>query len=418
MVDIPPPSGHFVMFLPHLPGIVSWLGLTWVVLGAWLPMCLVGVLWHAPFPWQFSIDLIRQLWLLSPHYSHLYLSGSDDRNQSTKVLGLLFLLRDQTLCKRPSIFLPRLQLAMIINQFYRISTPVSLLRSPSEQAKATIAALITWACPSSLLSLRIVNLYTQTHDTTSFCVCWHLISSQFGWDEVKGLCPLVYEDTLSETSHCDFLLLDLLVVMLPLDLTFISTYLGCPTKAVDFLFADMLATNWLSTLGRFLGNLTSFACCIITGFLPPYRMKQALQMQVHHGALGLTALMLGFIFLSMSRVYFALYWNSLIDLCYWLSLLSPIVQWILDSLSYLFHNCKLWIVWLVVLCDCVLGLCPKALAQHQRMLSLAQRGFESNRRIIPHAIIQAPALFKPGLLTRLKRLPLPNISFLDPFVTL
>ena len=196
-VDIPP--GHFVMFFPHLNLIANWLGLAWVVLWSWLPLYSVGVMWNAPFPLQFSIGLIRHLLLLSTHSIPLFLSGDDDRNPSTKILSLFLLLWDQAMCKWPSVFLTNLHLSMIITHFHRIRIPMSLLRFPSEQAKVRIATAVTWACPSFLLSLLLVNLYAQIHDATSYCVCWHLITSQFGWDEVKGLCPLVYEDTLSET---------------------------------------------------------------------------------------------------------------------------------------------------------------------------------------------------------------------------
>jgi len=65
----------------------------------------------------------------------------------------------------------------------------------------------------------------------------------------------------------------------------------------------------------------------------------------------------------------------------------------------------------------MLGLCPKALDQHRKMLRLAQRGFEFNRHIIKNVTTQGSALFSSCILTRLKRLQLQNIRFLETLVT-
>jgi len=107
----------------------------------------------------------------------------------------------------------------------------------------------------------------------------------------------------------------------------------------------------------------------------------------------------------------------MIDLCYWLYVLTPVVTRTSDILSYLFYNCKPWFVWVVVQRGCVLGLCHKALDQHRRMLRLAQWGSELNRHIIKNVTIQGSALFSSCILTCLKRLKLQHIRFLDTLVT-
>ena len=404
-----PPFGHFVKLLPHLPVVASWLGLPWVILDSWIPLLLVSVMWHAPILLQINLDLIWFLLLLNTYFRPPFLSGNTARSQSMQGLGLFLLLWEHALYNRPSIVVFRLHLFVMTNLFYRISTPVSILSSPSEQSIVRIASMLTWACPSFLLSLLIVNLYAQLHDATSYCDCWHLIIAQFGWDEVKGVCPFVYEDTLSETSHCNFLFFGLASIRLlccHFVLLLIQNTWAEHNRLGILLFAAILAMDWLSTLGRLLGQLTSFACCCITGLLPHYMLKHDLPMQVYHGAL------------EPARVYSAMYWIYLITLYYWSSILSPVVPRLLVSLNYLIPNCKFWLVWVVVQCGYVIGLCPTALAQHRRMLRLASRGFACNRPLIPPFTIQATVMSKTGFLTSLKRLQLPNRRFLPTLVTL
>jgi len=57
-----------------------------------------------------------------------------------------------------------------------------------------------WVLPLVLLSPGLVNLYAQTHVFLCTCFCWCLVFIQTAEDEVKGVCPIVYEDILSETG--------------------------------------------------------------------------------------------------------------------------------------------------------------------------------------------------------------------------
>jgi len=183
------------------------------------------------------------------------------------------------MCKCPHVFFfTSLHLSMITTQLHRTRIPMSLLRILSEQAKARIATAVNWAYPSFLLSLLLVNLYAQIHDAKSYCVCWHLIPSQLGWDEGKGLCPLVYEDNLSETRSCSLLFFGLVPIFSLLCCHWVLLLLQNAWSAQQRLWIiflnDMLAKNWLSTLGRFLSELTFFACSINTGSLPSYLLKK------------------------------------------------------------------------------------------------------------------------------------------------
>jgi len=102
----------------------------------------------------------------------------------------------------------------------------------------------------------------------------------------------------------------------------------------------------------------------ITGPLPSSNLlKQDMQIQVNHCALGLQDPEIDFS-ISMSGVYFVMFWGFMINLCYWLYVIVPAVIGALDLLSYLVQICALWFGRVVVKHGCMLGLCHKALDQH------------------------------------------------------
>ena len=59
---------------------------------------------------------------------------------------------------------------------------------------------VPWAFPYFLLSPLLTCLYAQKHITLVICFCWHPAWSMKSGDEVKGMDPIVYEETDSETS--------------------------------------------------------------------------------------------------------------------------------------------------------------------------------------------------------------------------
>jgi len=247
-----------------------------------------------------------------------------------------------------------------------------LLCFTSEQANLWVAAMDIWAYPSFLLSPLSVILYAQIHDAPNFCVCWHLITLQFRWDEVKGISLVVYEDILSETNFC---ILQCAVsalprwfcchfgLLLPLNVWTHYHKLGIPC------FAVMLTTNWASFLGILLGQLNFMVCCSCSGVLPQFFMHYDL-VQAHYGAS------------KPLWEYLDLYWTYLIDLSFWLYFYSIVVPNLVQSPAYLVPYCKYWFTRNILQCVSVFRLCPKALAQHRWMLRLALRGFDITSHFI------------------------------------
>ena len=132
-----------------------------------------------------------------------------------------------------------------------------------------------------------MTLYAQIHDDPTNCVCWHLITIQFRWDEVKGMRLIVYEDIFSETSLCTLQYVDLallrrlccyFVLLLPVNVWTNYHRLGIPC------FALMLTMNWAPNLGFLLDQLHFPVCGICTGVLPRYLMHQD-RVQAHNSAI-------------------------------------------------------------------------------------------------------------------------------------
>ena len=336
-----------VIFFSHLPVIISWL-LPRDVFCVWLPMCVVVVLRQALCYTSTSADLFRHL--------------------------------------------VSLQLLMIITIFFKLSTRVSSLISISEQAQTMIAILIMWAGPSLLLSLRLRNLYAQTTKLFSVCVCWHLISSCLNWDEVKGLCSLVYEDISSETHHCPLLIIALLGALLPLGFIFFPLWLCFQIHDVISHFINVLNSKWPSFLGCILCIMTVCTCCLFIGLLLAFEGKPTQQLQFFLSATGVTESMLGLLVLVMNRVYVDLVWN--LELYFWYSLFIVVAQWSSDSVYHLLHDCNICVKWSGVMYMCVPALCPKALAQHHWMLRPAQWGLNFIKGIMFPAILQHSAILK------------------------
>jgi len=80
---------------------------------------------------------------------------------------------------------------------------MSLMRFFTEHSKARFVFSDNWAVPSLLLSLLLVILPAQKHDSKCYWLCWRLVHLQNEWDEVKGLRPFVYEDSFSAArTYC------------------------------------------------------------------------------------------------------------------------------------------------------------------------------------------------------------------------
>jgi len=340
----PHPLALYVSFLPHLPVNVRWQ-IFRVVFCIWLPRCVIVVLIHAPLLIFISSDLLRQL--------------------------------------------PSLQFIMIIINFFKLSTRECSLKSFSEQAKVLLAILIFRADLSFLLSLRLRNRYAQITNLYSVGVCWHLISPWSDWDEVKGLCSLVYEDTSSETYLCQLPFEGLMGDLMPLGFFFFPHVLSHQIIAVILLYTMVLTSKWLPHLGCILGILTSCTCCCFIGFLLAFVKKSTQQLQAILSVPGLADSKLGFFVCLKHWVNAALCWN--VEVYSWYSLFILMTHWSFKFVNYLFNDCNIPVEWSGI---CVTDLCPKALAQHQWMLRPAQRGLNYTRWIIFPAFSQQFVLLR------------------------
>jgi len=84
-------------------------------------------------------------------------------------------------------------------------TQLCLLNPNSSSSVSWFITFVSLAFPSSSLSLPLVSKYAQRRVSLHTGLCWHLVFLQTDWDEVKGKCPLVYEDLLSETRNSAYL---------------------------------------------------------------------------------------------------------------------------------------------------------------------------------------------------------------------
>ena len=74
-----------------------------------------------------------------------------------------------------------------------------------------IETKLTGVNPSFLLSLDLVVLNAQNHESKTAGSRWHMSFYQFCGDEVKGFYPLVYEDIESEAIFVVFFVVFLVV---------------------------------------------------------------------------------------------------------------------------------------------------------------------------------------------------------------
>ena len=349
----------------------------------------------APFPLLFNLDLIWKLSLLCTHSISPFFFGGDDRDQGFQPIVFTPLLWELAACKCPHEILISRQLPTNVIQTYRTRHHTSMLRTPSVQAKARTDNAVNWACPSFLLSLRLAKLHAQIHDSECHCICWHLIPLQTGWNEVKGLCSPVCEDSFSETQICRLMVFVLVPILSSICchclLLFLHNVWFAQQEQWIILIKDMLAKQWLFALVNFPSLLITFAYSVITGCLPSfYLQRQDMQMQVSQCAVGFRDQALVFL-ISMSWLYLHIYWIYMTD-WFFLYVLVPVGIGISEILHYLFQNCTLWFVWDVAQHICVLRLCRTALDQHRRMLRLAQRGFGPKNFATQHNCVLGPCL--------------------------
>ena len=68
-----------------------------------------------------------------------------------------------------------------------------------DKSKTSFGPTLSWTFSYSLLSLSLACKYAQKYVHLYTCCCWHLGCLPKYSDEVKGKCPIVYEDSFSET---------------------------------------------------------------------------------------------------------------------------------------------------------------------------------------------------------------------------
>jgi len=312
------------------------------------------------------MNLIWCVLILTPSIRISLVAGTDNRIWSLQLFGFIPTVWSLHLCSRPFVFLPCLQ-AMKFNFFlYRLSRPVLLLCFTYEQVHFWVVVLAIWASPSFLLSPLLVTFYAQKHDDLNYFFCWHWITIQFRWDEVKGMSLVVYEDILSETSLCTLQFVDLALLwkfcyyfasFLPPRVWTNNHRLG------RTCFSVMLIMNWAFFLGFLIDHLLFIVCCICTGVWPRHLLHHD-RVHVYYGAI------------TPCWEYLALYWKYLMDLYIWLYLYLIVVPNLGQSSPYLVLFCNYWFTRIVLQGVSVFRLCHKALAQHRRMLRPALRGFD------------------------------------------
>ena len=199
----------------HL-GLAAWVRIMWVLNPKWtlcflmfwsiIPLCFVSLVLRLGY-WG-SVLLVCTAYVEVYERSWLFPSLSLPVYRLLLVLqwlifrSLLFLPFDPGSCCKPQRVWARQLLYLNAMFLYGTPTTKSLMRLFTEHAEARFVLSVNWAPPSLLLSLLLVISYAQNHDSKCYCFCWHLVHFQNEWDEVKGLRPLVYEDSLSEARIC------------------------------------------------------------------------------------------------------------------------------------------------------------------------------------------------------------------------
>jgi len=190
-------------------------------------------------------------------------------------------------------------------------------------------------------------------------LCVHVFAGicflvQNDWDEVKGKCPLVYEDMFSEAR---------------------------PSSLLGFVQKHVFRCTY------FYWHLTFFQIVwdeVQDTRSPPYlhvlraetrldASKRVIGMQ--DSSLGPHTLMLGFLF--------GMYWLSMMAVFQLQFVNDDNVKWVYEFTIHLIRNCSICVVWIVAQHCCVLGLCHMALELHRRMLGQAHQGLGSYRCLVP-----------------------------------
>jgi len=109
-----------------------------------------------------------------------------------------------SLCVNQHVYMLRMHLCMLGKPPVGGWTQLWLLKLFSSSSVGWFVTFLSWAFPLSSLSLPLVSKYAQRRVPLHINLCWHLVL-QTVWEEVKGKCPLVYEDLLSETRNSAFL---------------------------------------------------------------------------------------------------------------------------------------------------------------------------------------------------------------------
>jgi len=358
-------------------------------------MYLVGAIWTVTHYLLYWLELNQNLDLLCPY--------------STPHPFLVVMPGYKFPCSQPyrsmcGIMLPvnaymfyliNLLLPMTESQSHRTRLTLSLLWIISEQAQARFAIAVIWACPSFLLSLILVNLYAQNNDSSSSCFCWRLFPSQNGWDEVKGLCPLVNEEICPEARNCRLWIIAIIYV---LRLAFCHCF---------FCFFQRECS--LNLMFNFYWSfLTGYRAFAYSSMLWP-----ELPMQASQSIIGIQDNVLGF-YIFMYWLYFDKFWVYRLDLVPLLFVIGQVVDWIFDMLSYLLYYSKIWYLWMVAQHVCVLRMCRTALGLHRRMLGLAQCGLGHNGSIIANFVTWVHSLLCLGTLFCLKRVYLHHNRSINP----
>jgi len=211
-----------------------------------------------------------------------------------------------------------------------------MMRILSSPFAAWIAFFVSWGLPLFWLSLLLERSTAPKHDPLWSRFCWQLTVFQVVWDEVKGKNPAVYEELLSETTLATFLVLSRGICSL-------VRWFGTGTWQ-SYSWQTRRAASRLHECHNVYGAIdssvmpfTSSLCCSV-GMYCSCNFLFSFSCQLE---------------LSVMFVVVRLQCNN-----------GNIVGRI------------------VLQCVSVFRLCPKALAQHRRMLRLALRGFDINSQFI------------------------------------
>jgi len=371
--------------------IASWLMLPWLWVLYWilLPMGQAnGSANCALVPFKLCMDVHLNLALPGAPSPPRIMVGCDDRAHRAHPLIPTHCWWGTGPCCKSQRFWARQLLYLNAMFVYGITTTKSLMRLITEHAEARIVISVTWAPPSLLLSLLLVTLYAHNPDYPWSGFCWRLVHLQNEWDEVKGLCPLVYEDNLSEARMCRALGLCLNLVA--------SSFLFCwqsPFVQPDWeleqgqgllSYVNLLAKEWLTALVGFFSVLWPFDWCVnaSTRLLPPsHSMRPEIQQQERNCMLGMLNQLLDH-YTLMCRLYFGMYWGYNITLPHLQIVVVKLVNsanddfvsWSTGCTILLFPHLNMSVVWTITQLCCVIGPCLRALDWHLRMLGPACNG--------------------------------------------